>query len=222
MEKVKEEVGKIVSELIGDDFSIKVLEEDLPEKVVFYPSYALSFSRSTPVARSTRYSLEEDMVYLYEIFQNGDILKVNKDFSIEVNNLKELFDNSVEKKFVWNLKVSGEFSTRNTIDIYVKKDGSYNLHSYYDFPFCEEDCLKESLASQKSGKIIVYLQKAFLFEVPELNYLANELHFVFPRGKLVFGKKFFYKVSDKSVFCYLSLIRPVIEIKIGKRGGKEK
>jgi hypothetical protein len=49
MEKVKEEIEKIVSELVETEFSIKVLEEDLPEKAVFQPSYAFSFSPSMPV-----------------------------------------------------------------------------------------------------------------------------------------------------------------------------
>jgi len=221
MEGVKKETEKIASELIGTEFSIKVLEEDLPEKAVFYPSYAFSFSPSIHVSRSARYSLEEDMVYLYEVFRDSGIFKVNKDFSIEANNLKELFDNSVEKKFVWDLKSSCEFTTKNIIDVYVKNDGSYSLHSYYDFAFCEEKCLKEKISSQKSGKIIVYLQKAFLFEVPELNYLANELHFVFPRGKLIFGKKYFYEASDEPIFCYLYFIKPVIEIKVGGRRRKK-
>jgi hypothetical protein len=218
MEKVKEEVERVVSELIETEFSIKVLVGDLPEKAVFQPSYAFSFSPSMSIPRPhVKHSLEEDMVYLYEVFRDGEIFKVNKDFSIEVDNLKELFDNSIERKFVWDLKRSGEFNTRNIIDVHVKKDGSYSLKSFYDFSFCEERCLKEKLSSQSGGKIVVYLQKSFLFEVPELDYLVNELHFIFPKGKLVFGKKSFYEASDESMFCYLYLTKPVIEIKVGRR-----
>ncbi len=222
MEKVRKEIEKIASELIENDFSIKVLAEDLPEKVVFQPSYVFSFSRSISTIRPfVRHSIEEDMLYLYEILQDSGVFKVNKDFSIEVDNLKELFDNSVEKKFVWYLKRRGEFTARNIIDVYVKSDGSYSLNSFYDSSFCEEKCLKERLSSQKNGKITVYLQKAFLFEVPELSYLINEFNFIFPKGKLVFGRKSFYEVSDNSVFCYLEFSRPTVEIKIG-RGGRKK
>jgi hypothetical protein len=218
MEKVKEEVEKIVSELIETEFSIKVLAEDLPEKAVFQPSYVFSFSNSISTIRPfVRHSIEEDMLYLYEVLQDGNVFKINKDFSIEIDNLKELFDNSIEKKFVFYLKRSGETSAKNIIDVHVKKDSSYSLNPYYDFVFCEEKCLKEKLSSQSSGKIVVYLQKAFLFEVPDLSYLINELNFIFPRGKLVFGKKSFYEVSEKSVFCYLEFTKPIIEIKIGKR-----
>ncbi len=222
MEKVKEEVEKIVSELIGSEFSIKVLEEDLPEKVTFQPSYVFSFSSSMSTIRPfVRHSIEEDMLYLYEVLQNSEVFKVNKDFSIEVDNLKELLNNSAEKKFVWDLKRTGKFTTRNIIDVYVKKDGSYRLNSFYDSSFCEEKCLKERLSSQKNGKITVYLQKAFLFEVPKLGYLINELNFIFPKGKLVFGRKSFYEVSENSVFCYLEFAKPTIEIKIGKGGRKK-
>jgi|GEM_PF-5588077 len=220
MEKVKKEIEKIFSELVETEFSIKVLAEDLPEKAVFQPSYVFSPSSSIPTIRPfVRYSLEEDMLYLYEVFQNSGIFKMNKDFSIEVNNLKELFDNSVEKKFVLYLKQNGELTTKNIIDIYVKKDGSYYLNSYFGF---DENFLKEKLASKKRGKIIVYLQRAFLFEVPELSYLINELNFIFPRGKLVFGRKFFYEASEKSIFCYFEFAKPTIEIKIDKRRKKEK
>jgi hypothetical protein len=222
MEKVKEEIEKIVSKLLESEFSIKVLAEDLPEKAVFQPSYVFSFSNSTPTIRPfVRHSIEEDMLYLYEVLQNSSVFKMKKDFSIEVDNLKELFNNSVEKKFVWDLRRrGGEFTTRNIIDVYVKKDGSYRLNSFYDSYFCEESCLREKISSQNIGKIIVYLQKAFLFEVPELSYLINELNFIFPRGKLVFGKKSFYETSGNS-FCYLEFSKPTIEIKIGKRGRKK-
>jgi hypothetical protein len=222
MEKVKEEIEKIVSKLLESEFSIKVLEEDLPEKAVFQPSYAFSFSPSMPVPRPfVRYSLEEDMLYLYEVFRDSGIFKVNKDFSIEVDNLKELFDNSVERKFVWDLKRISESTARNIVDVHVKKDGSYSLNSFFGFSFCEEKCLKEKLSSKNSGKIVVYLQKSFLFEVPELDYLVNELHFTFPKGKLIFGKKSFYEASDDPMFCYLYFTKPIMEIKIGKRGRKK-
>jgi len=215
MEKVKKEVEKIVSELVETEFSIKVLAEDLPEKAVFQPSYTFSFSSSIDNLRKfNRYSIEEDMLCLYETFKDSSVFKVNKDFSIEVDNLKELFDNSIEKKFVWDLKISGEFVTKNIIDVYVKKDGSYYLKSYYGF---EETFLKKRLASKKRGKIVVYLQKAFLFEVPELKYTVNDLNFIFPRGKLVFGRKSFYESSEQSIFCYLYFTKPIIEIKMGKR-----
>jgi len=220
MEKVKKEIEKIFSELLEAEFSIKVLAEDLPEKAVFQPSYVFSFSSSIPALRKfNSFSIEEDMVYLYEIFRNNEVLKVNKDFSIEVRNLKELFENSVEKKFVWDLKISSEFITKNIIDIYVKKDGSYYLNSYYGF---EESFLKERLALKKRGKIVVYLQKSFLFEVPELKYIVNELNFIFPRGKLVFGRKSLYEDFEKPIFCYLEFTKPAIEIKIGKIRRKEK
>jgi len=223
MEKLKEEVEKIASDLISTEFSIKVLEEDLPEKVVFQPSYDYSRLSSTPTFRpSIRYSLEEDMVYLYELFKDSEVFKVKKDLSIEVNNLKELFDNSVEKKFVWDLKISGKLVKREIIDIHVKNDGSYRLNSYYDSFFCENDCLKEKLASQKNGKITVYLEKVFLFEVPALNYIVNELNFIFPKGKLIFGKKYFHGIYEDPVFCYLKFNKPIMEIKIGERRRKKR
>jgi hypothetical protein len=215
MERVKEELEKIFSELVETEFSIKVLAEELPEKVVFEPSYTFSFSGPT-LRKFSRLSIEEDMILLYEIFRNGKALKVNKDFSIEVQNLRKLFEDSVEKKFVLDLKISGNFATKNIVDLYVKKDGSYYINSYYGF---DENYLKERIAS-KRGKIIVYLDKAFLFEVPELNYIINEINFVFHRGKLTFGRKSIYEFFEVPVFCYLYLTRPIMEIKIGKGGTK--
>jgi hypothetical protein len=211
MEKVKEELEKIFSDLVETEFSIKVLAEELPEKVVFEPSYTFSFSGPT-LRKFNRLSIEEDMILLYEIFRDGKILKVNKDFSIEAQNLKKLFEDSVEKKFVLDLKIRGNFVTKNIIDLYVKKDGSYYIDSYYGF---DENFLKEKIAS-KRGKINVYLGKAFLFEVPELNYIINELNFVFHRGKLVFGRKSRYEFFEEPVFCYLYLTRPVMEIRMGR------
>jgi hypothetical protein len=221
MEKVKEEIEKIAHDLLSTEFSVEVLAQDLPKKALFQPSYVFSFSSTPTIRPFVRYSIEEDMLYLYEFLQNSKILKINKDFSIEVDKLKELFDNSVEKKFVFYLKRNGESIAKNIIDVYVKNDGSYRLNYYYDFAFCEEGSLKEKLSSQKIGKITVYLQKAFLFKIPELEYLFNELNFIFPRGKLVFGRKPFYEASEKSVFCYLEFTKPIIEIKIGKRRRKK-
>jgi hypothetical protein len=213
MEKAKEELEKIFSELVETEFSIKVLAEDLPEKVVFEPSYIFSFSSSMRNLRKfNSSSIEEDMVHLYEVFREGKVLKVNKDFSIEVQSLRELFENSVERKFVLDLKISGDFVTKNIIDLYVKKDGSYYMNSYYGF---DENFLKERVSS-KRGKINVYLDKAFLFEVPELNYIVNELNFIFPKGKLVFGRKSLYEISEEPIFCYLSFTKPIMEIKIGR------
>jgi hypothetical protein len=213
MEKAKEELEKIFSELVETEFSIKVLAEDLPEKVVFEPSYIFSFSSSMRNLRKfNSSSIEEDMVHLYEVFREGKALKVNKDFSIEVQSLRELFENSVEKKFVLDLKISGDFVTKNIIDLYVKKDGSYYMNSYYGF---DENFLKERVSS-KRGKINVYLDKAFLFEVPELSYIVNELNFIFPKGKLVFGRKSLCEISEEPIFCYLSFTKPIMEIKIGK------
>jgi hypothetical protein len=216
MEKAKEELEKIFSELVETEFSIKVLAEDLPEKVVFEPSYIFSFSTSA-LRKFNSFSIEEDMILLYEIFRDGKTLKVNKDFSIEVQNLKELFENSIEKKLVLDLKIIGDFTTKNIIDLYVKKDGSYYMNSYYGF---DENFLKERISS-KRGKINVYLDRAFLFEVPELNYIVNELNFVFPRGKLVFGRKSLYEISEEPIFCYLYFTKPIMEIKIGKERTKK-
>jgi len=220
VEKVKKEVEKIFSELGETEFSMKVLAEDLPEKVIFQPSYVFSFSNSAPIIRPfPRYFIEEDMLYLYEFLQNSKIFKINKDFSIEVDNLRELFDDSVEKKFIFDLRIIGERITRETFDIYLRKDGSYYLSSYYGF---DEKFLKEILAVKKIRKIIVYLQKAFLFEVPELKYLVNELNFIFPRGRLVFGRKSFYENFESPIFCYIELNKPTIEIKLNKGGRKKK
>jgi hypothetical protein len=213
--KVSNEIEKILSNIIGEKVSLNILESDLPEKAIFEPSYVFSVSSTIPNFRPiNRYSIEEDMIYLYEVLRNSEILKVRKDLSIEVDNLKDLFENSVEKKFVLELK-DKEFS-RTIVDIRLKKDGSYSLQSYYEFASCDEGCLKETLALQKRAKIDVYLEKVFLFEVPELNYLLNELYFIFSQGKLIFGKKTLYESFDEPVFCYLYLNKPKT-----KRGGKK-
>jgi hypothetical protein len=208
-------IEKILSDIIGEKVLVNILKNDLPEKAIFEPSYVFSISPTIPNFRSVnRYSIEEDMVYLYEFLSGSKVFKIRKDFSIEVDNLKDLFENSVEKKFILDLK-DKEFP-RTIVDVRLKKDGSYSLRSYYEFAYCDEKCLKEILASQKSAKIDVYLEKAFLFEVPELNYLLHEVHFIFPQGKLVFGKKTLYESIDDPVFCYLYLNKPKT-----KRGGKK-
>jgi hypothetical protein len=214
MEK-SNEIEKILNDLIGEKASVNIIENDLPEKVIFEPSYVVSISPSAPASRSiNRSSIEEDMVYLYEFLRNNESLKIRKDFSIEIDNLKELFENSVEKEFVLELR-DKEFP-RTIVNISIKKEGSYKLRSYYEFASCDEKCLKERLASQKSAKLDVYLEKVFLFEVPELNYLLNELHFIFPKGKLIFGKKFRYESLNDPVYCYLYLNKPKT-----KKGGKK-
>jgi hypothetical protein len=214
MAKVKKEIEKILSDIFGEKVSANILENDLPEKAIFEPSYVFSISPSIPNFRPiNRFSIEEDMIYLYELLRNNEILKMRKDFSIEIDNLKELFENSVEKEFVLKLK-DKEFP-RTIVDIVIKKDGSYRLRSHYEFALCDEKCLKERLASQRGAKINVHLEKVFLFEVPELNYLLNELRFIFPKGNLIFGKKAIYGSFDEPVFCYLHLNKPKT-----KRGGK--
>ncbi len=216
MRKVKEEIEKIASELISSDFSVNVLEEDLPERAIFQPSHVYTPSKfSSSIRPLTRYSIEEDMLYIYEVFRSSSVFKVNKDFSIEIYNLREIFDNSFEKRFIWNLKGSGKFYTRNIADVIVRKDGSYNIDPYYEFAFPDRDALKEKLSSQ-NGKIVVYLQRAFLLEVPELSNLVNEINFNFSVVRLSFGKISLVEISKSPTFCYLNFKKPVVEIKVSK------